>query len=338
MPELQRTAYATYFDSGYLPRALTLIESLRQFGDHSEIWILCLDDQSFDYLNSAAVEGVHIYTLQQVEDAEPTLLSLKSQRSRTEYIFTVGPTFLSQVMKNHLKLDEVLIYLDADLYFFDDPKLVLNELGNHSVGIIEHRYPDKLQKKLAKYGRFNVGWVGFRNNVEGNAVLDWWAERCLEWCSDAPQSDGRYADQGYLNSFPSFSGVTILHSPGLNLAPWNTATHQITHDVAGLQIDGRPLVFFHFHGVRETNDWYVTSQLVYGSSASHTLMRKVYAPYLKHLHGTERRIRIALQQTNATPAKRGSGIRGFIFRLQKSALTVLSILTGNAITKRTLES
>lgn len=338
MPELQRSAYATYFDSGYLPRALTLIESLRQHGDHSEIWILCLDDQSFDYLNSAAIEGVHLYTLQEIETAEPELLTVKSRRSRTEYIFTVGPTFLSQVLKNNLKPNDVLIYLDADLYFFDDPKLVLNELGDHSVGIIEHRYPDKLQKKLAKYGRFNVGWVGFRNNVEGNAVLDWWAECCLEWCSDAPQNDGRYADQGYLNTFPDFSGVTILNSPGLNLAPWNTATHQLTHTVAGVQVDGCPLVFFHFHGIRDTKRWYITSQLVYGSSASHALIREIYAPYLKHLHTTERRVHVTLRQANATSAKRGSGIRGFFFKLQKRAVTVISILSGNAIRKRTLES
>lgn len=328
------TTYVTYFDSGYLPRALTLIDSIRSQGDSSEIWALCLDDASFDYLNSTKIEGVNAFSLTQLEEIEPRLFDVKGLRSRVEYIFTVGPTFHQHVLLNYVDEGQVLVYLDADLYFFNDPGLVLQAMGKYSVGIIEHRYTKRLNKKLQKYGRFNVGWAGFRNDDAGRQVMNWWAERCLEWCFDAPQSDGRYADQGYLNWFPGFEGVTILNSAGFNLAPWNTSSHHLTYRSNKVLADDSPLVFFHFHGIRETKDWFITSQLLYGSSATKALIKHVYKPYLERLQNFEQAIKNIVGADSRPPAKRGKGIRGFAFEALKRTLNLVSIFTGNAVSKK----
>jgi hypothetical protein len=314
-----------------------MIESIRQNDDASEIFVLCLDEASHSFLTTEPVLGLIPLTLQDLLRKHPELQKIQSERSRTEFIFTAGPTFLSHIMQHHLDPLDVLVYLDADLYFFDRPALVLDELGSSSVGIIEHRYPKKLGAKLAKYGRFNVGWVGFRNDPQGIHVLNWWAERCLEWCSDVPQGDGRYADQGYLNAFPDFASVQILQSPGFNLAPWNTGSHQITKTANGIHVDDSRLVFFHFHGIRETRRWYITSQLLYKSPTSRALMEGVYKPYLSHLKAAEMRAFGDIQQTAPRAAKRGNGIRGTFFGLQKRLVTVVSIISGNAIRKQILD-
>lgn len=331
-------AYCTYFDSGYLSRGLALIESLRSHGDESPVWVLALDDSTRTYLDAANIPNVFTLTIADIEAAEPELLPLKSSRSRMEYYFTSTPLLMRWVLDRHDDPGEtIVIYLDSDLYFFDDPGLVLGALGTGSVGIIEHRYPARLEKRLAKYGRFNVGWVGIRGDENGRACLDWWATSTLEWCFDIPDGS-RYADQGYLDSFPSrFGGVVILRPAGFNLAPWNTGRHLLTlTPTFRVVVDGTsPLVFFHFHGLRRVGSWYVTSQLIYGARFGRVLRNAVYAPYLERLEAATVHVEAALG-TKPTANKRGNGLPGIVSRVRKSAIDRLTIATGNAISLKSL--
>jgi hypothetical protein len=326
----QAHAYCTYFDSGYLSRGLALVESLRNHGDHSPIWILALDDAAKGYLDAAALPGVHTLTIADIEAEAPELLPLKSKRSRMEYFFTSTPLLMRWVANRQSDPSTVVIYLDADLFFFERPSLVLDSLGDGSIGIIEHKYPARLASRLAKYGRFNVGWVGIRVDERGLACLDWWAASTLEWCFDKPE-DGKYADQGYLDWFPKkFEGVVVLESKGFNLAPWNTGGHVLSSGSDRVVIDGSDeLVFFHFHGVRRVRDWYVTSQLVYGSRLTRVLRDGVYVPYLRKLAAADQIVLEALGTPNTH--KRGNGVRGLVFRISKYSIDRLAMLTGNAV-------
>jgi hypothetical protein len=325
----QARAYCTYFDSGYLSRGLTLIASLRDHGDDSAIWVLALDNATKDYLETAQLPGVFTLTFVDLEAAEPELLPLKPVRSRMEYLFTSTPLLMRWVADRQSDPSAVIIYLDADLFFFDAPSLVLYALGNASVGIIEHKYPARLAKRLAKYGRFNVGWVGVRGDKHGRRCLDWWATSTLEWCFDKPEN-GKYADQGYLDRFPEFEGVRVLESKGFNLAPWNTGGHSLRNSSGQVVVDATDrLVFFHFHGVRRVRNWYVSSQLIYGSRLGRTLKNDVYLPYFQHLEQADRAV--ALSLGSATSPKRGNGVRGVVSRVWKSSIDQVAILTGNAV-------
>jgi hypothetical protein len=326
----QARAYCTYFDSGYLSRGLALIDSMREHGDNSPVWVLALDDAAKQYLDSAALPGVFTLTIADLEGAEPELPALKAARSRMEYFFTSTPLLMRWVTRKQSDPSTVVVYLDSDLFFFDDPSLVFDALGDGSVGIIEHNYPPQLAKKLAKYGRFNVGWVGIRADDNGRACLDWWARSTLEWCFDKPE-DGKYADQGYLDRFPEkFDGVRVLESSGFNLAPWNTGGHQLASVDDTVVVDSTErLVFFHFHGVRHVGNWYVSSQLIYGAQMNQVLRDCVYTPYLRRLETASATVAATL----GSPAthKRGNGLRGVMSRLRKSAVDRVSILTGNAV-------
>jgi len=329
-------AYCTYFDSGYLSRGLVLIESLREYGDNSPVWVLALDDATKGYIESAKLPGVVALTIADIEAAEPELLPLKSQRSRMEYFFTSTPLLMRWVANQQNDPSTVVIYLDSDLYFFDNPSLVVEAMGTSSVGIIEHKYPARLAKRLAQYGRFNVGWVGIRADERGRACLDWWAASTLDWCYDKPEG-GKYADQGYLDRFPEkFDGVSVLQSKGFNLAPWNTGGHELAVNDGEVVVDDTDrLVFFHFHGVRHVGNWYVSSHLIYGSRLSHVLRHKVYAPYLRRLEYMNATVTAALGP--AGTHKRGNGLRGVVSRLRKSTIDRVAILTGNALSLASLE-
>ena len=65
---------------------------------------------------------------------------------------------------------EWVTYLDGDLFFFVSPAIIYEELEDASVAIIPHRYPPKLAR-LRKFGTYNVGWVGARNDSDGAAVI-----------------------------------------------------------------------------------------------------------------------------------------------------------------------
>jgi hypothetical protein len=323
-------AYCTYFDSGYLSRGLALIASLREHGDNSPVWILTLDNAAKEYLDAAALPDVFTLTMAEIEAAEPLLAPLKASRSRMEYIFTSTPLLMRWVTNTQHDADAVVIYLDSDLFFFDDPLQVLEAMGAGSVGIIEHKYPARVASRLAKYGRFNVGWVGIRADVAGRACLDWWAASTLEWCFDKPEA-GKYADQGYLDQFPErFDGVVVLPSRGFNLAPWNTAGHDLSLVSSAVVVDGTDrLVFFHFHGLRRVGNWYVSSQLVYAAQMGRVLRDRVYRPYVRALDGFDRTV---IESLGVPPAnKRGNGVRGFASRVYKSTLDRVSIVTRNAI-------
>lgn len=323
--------YCTYFDSGYLARGLTLIESLRQNNDLSTVVVLALDKTTEDFFSKNEIEGVECISIVDIESYEPRLPVLASTRTRMEYVFTTTPILVQFAMDNFSQNQNLVIYLDADLYFFESPDKVVEAVKGASVGIIEHRYANRVGRKLAKYGTYNVGWVGFRNDVSGRRVLDWYAEQTILWCKDKP-TDGKYADQGYLNAFPSFPGVKVLENPGFNAAPWNIETNPITSrdSVPVIAADESPLVFFHFHGLHKFGRRYITSELVYGTKLSEDLRKRVYVPYVNHLERTSNTLSNQ-GFTLKSAKKRGSGVYGLASRFRKTAIDVLSLVTGHAV-------
>lgn len=322
--------YCTYFDSGYLSRGLTLIDSLRLHGDSASVTVLALDDVAADYLDGVALEGVRVIRIADIEAFEPQLVPLRAERSRAEYIFTLTPHLIRYVTDHEAEPGDVVAYLDADLAFFESGAAVVDVLGAGSVGIIPHRYPARLARRLAKYGTFNVGWLGFRNDAAGRDVLAWYSTATIEWCADTPDN-GRYADQGYLDDFPRFPGVTILDSAGFNLAPWNAARHRLLSAPNGrLLVDGEPLVFFHFHGLKPWRNRYVSAHTLYGSRMGRLMREQVYTPYVAQLDANDAMLARAGVRP-AAAAKRGVGIRGVLFRLVKLGQNVVSLVQGNTI-------
>ena len=323
-------AYCTFFDVGYLSRGIAMIKSLRAHGDNAKVYLLALDSDTQNYFRDYPLENVQLLNIEEIENFSPELFAVKDDRTKMEYYFTTTPQLFKYIFNLENKPGQVVTYLDADLYFFSSPFAIDQALGNKSVGISEHRYSSRFEAKLSKYGRFNAGFVSFRNDDKGNEVLDWWAKRALEWCTDIP-TEGKYANQGYLNSFPEFPGVQILENAGINLAPWNTSSHKIESGSFGKTFaDGDELVFFHFHGVRKVQSWFVTSQLIYGSPLSAPLKNNVYTPYVRQLQEIEEEL---LRNNAPIPQikKRGNGLHGVIARGWKFSMDRLSILTNNAI-------
>lgn len=322
--------FFTFFDKGYLSRGLAMIDSVRKHGNNDLIVILALDEATKIFFDQEHFSGVEVITISQIEDFEPRLLATKTTRSTMEYYFTCTPHIFRYLFSSlQMSSSDTLSYLDADLFFYDDPTKIREALGSYSVGITEHRFSDDLSKRLIKYGKFNAGFMTFKNDEDGLRVLEWWGNQTLEWCYDIPE-DGKYANQGYLNNFEDFPNVLSYPSTGFNLAPWNTKSSTINNDESGnVIVDDNRLLFFHFHGVRRVRKWFVTAQLIYKSQMTAVLAQDVYEPYLSVLKKFDSYVESKIP-TPPTTSKRGNGIHGLIGRLRKSVIDRLSIYTGNA--------
>lgn len=274
--------FCTYFDQHYLPKGLALYQSLKQHCPIFKLWILCLDQSSYNTLTTMALPEVALISLEQFEEGDTDLQTAKQNRSRVEYYFTCTPSLPLFILNRHPDVD-LITYLDADLFFFSSPTPIFKELEGYSIGIIAHKFPPKL-KKMEEWGIYNVGWLSFRRDQNGLDCLRWWRERCIEWCYDRLEAD-RFADQKYLDCWPQqFANVIVLQHKGANVAPWNLDNYQISLRNAQVWVDNEPLVFYHFQGLRQITLWlYESGFCGYDTEAPQTVLKHIYQPYLQSL-------------------------------------------------------
>ena len=128
--------YCTLFDSNYLTRGLAMYESLKSHSNNFHLYIFSFDDKSYDLLKKLNLESITVISLNEFEDDE--LLKIKGGRTAREYCWTCTPSIIKHCIKNY-NLDNCT-YLDADLYFFSDPTILIEEMGTKSVLITEHKY------------------------------------------------------------------------------------------------------------------------------------------------------------------------------------------------------
>jgi len=275
--------FATYFDQNYLPRVIVLLESLKQCMDEPfHLFALCLDDASYELLEKLRPADVTLIRLKELEQSNVRLEQTKATRSIVEYYYTSGPSFLLFLFNQYRNID-ILTYLDSDLYFFSSPQPLFKELDSHSIGIIEHRLSPNLQS-YSRFGTYNVGWVSFRRDADGLDCLQWWADRCIEWCHDRVEGR-RFADQKYLDNFPRLFGrVRVIQHKGANLAPWNLGACRVTSKDGNLMVDGQPLIFFHFQGLKMIRPWLIDTNFGWYKVAPSPIVRQqIVAPYIRQL-------------------------------------------------------
>ena len=162
------------------------------------------------------------------------------------------------------------MYIDSDIYFYKDPQIIYDELGNKSIGIIRHRH----NTSSSVDGEFNVGIIYFKNDTEGVECLRWWNDCILESLRPDLATCG---DQKYLEEFPKMYDTAILDKTFAHGAPWNYRLYVYDN----FHRDGtvtwgdkvQPLVFNHFskfslddNGINPTS----------GQYADHTLNFQVF--------------------------------------------------------------
>lgn len=272
--------YCTYFDRGFLIQGLALWHSLRRHDPAAVLWVLALDEETAAVLTRGGDDRLRPVPLAALEADDRGLQAVKVKRSRAEYYFTLSPCWPRWLLQTQPDLPAVT-YLDADLFFFSDPRGLFAEMAasGASVAITAHRFPPALQA-YEKWGLYNVGIQIFRNDDRSRAILADWRERCLEWCHDRLEGD-RFADQKYLDAWPGRFGaaVQVITHAGVNLAPWNWMQYSITNRNGEIAVGEVPLIVFHFARFRPLSGGiWDSGQLEFGVMPR-TLRKKIYGEY-----------------------------------------------------------
>ncbi len=328
--------YCTYFDHNYLSRGLALYHSLQRHAPGSRLWVLCLSEACYQTLAALDLPDIVAVRLADFEADDPEVAATRADRSAIEYYFTCTPAWMLFVLARETEAEWVT-HLDGDLFFFAAPEIIYGELSEAAAAIIPHRYPPKLAR-LRKFGTYNVGWVGARNDADGLAVIKWWREKCIEWCHDYVDGD-RFADQGYLDWFPRrFPRVKIIENIGANLAPWNIGNYRI--DVRGSEvlIDAvHPLIFFHFQGLRKGLRWFIfNSHRSYRAPFSSVAREHIYRPYVDELLAIEKTVDPMMPLPAAKPHGRsgavdvGQYLKSWVRNVGMRVFQLLDIVTRRA--------
>ncbi len=276
-----RLNFCTLFDTYYLSRGIALYESLEAQEANFHLYIFAFNEQSYNILKSLKLTHATIVALAEFENED--LLRVKPGRSIGEYCWTCTSSTILYCLDN-FNLDHC-IYLDADLYFFNSPRLLINEIGEKSVMITEHRYTPRYDQSAIS-GKYCVQFMYFKNNAEARICLNWWVDACIDWCFAIPE-EGKFGDQKYLDDWTErFTGIHELEHLGGGVAPWNIQQYHFKLEnghLRGTEISTQKtfdVIFFHFHMV-----WfYANGDVDLGDyTLTNNQLGLIFKPYLQHL-------------------------------------------------------
>jgi len=276
--------FCTLFDSNYIAKGLAMYQSLMKTCPSFHLYIFAFDDLAETDLLKMNLPHITIISLTEFEDEE--LLSVKQGRTKVEYCWTSTPSTILYCI-NNFQLDHCT-YLDADLYFFSNPKVLIDEMKDCDVLITPHRYSD-LYNQTQTSGKYCVQFNTFKNTENGLAILKKWRSDCIDWCYNRYE-DGKRGDQMYLDSWPEkYKGVHELKHLGGGVAPWNM--QQYNFEMIGDKIYGNELanyqkfelIFFHFHYMFCAKKSFFREFSFDIYELNESTRKTVYLPYLSYL-------------------------------------------------------
>lgn len=283
--------FSTLFDSFYLSRGLVMYESLKQHTNNFHFYIFAFDDLAYEILISLNLENVTIISLSEFENQK--LLNIKNTRTKAEYCWTCTPSTIDYVIETYNIPS--CTYLDADLFFYQSPAVLLEEMNKQkTVLITEHRF-SKVAKinEQERAGRFCVQFITFTKDQESKEVLNRWKNQCIDWCY-ARYEDGKFGDQKYLDEWPErYNNIQILENLGGGVALWNIQQYKIIQNGNSLfGIDKKSkkkfeIIFYHFHYVRFLKHDLVDIGWNY---LPKFVISKLYKPYISKIIETEKKL------------------------------------------------
>jgi len=169
--------------------------------------------------------------------------------SMDTFRWAMKPVFLKYLIEN---ADcKKLIYVDNDIYFFNEYSFLFDELNSSDIILTPHwRASDPHADStnfftLYTSGLYNGGCVGVNKNAV--KALEWWEMACQYVC-EVNAARGQFVDQTHLNLLPIyFEKVKIIKHRGCNVANWNRSECARVKKGDSVLINGTdPVVFIHF--------------------------------------------------------------------------------------------
>lgn len=276
----------TVFDSNYLDKGIVLYRSLEAVCKNFTLYVFAFDEKAKEILELLSYEHMIIIGLKDFETEE--LREVKTKRSKGEYCWTCTPIVIQHVLNNYNISD--CTYIDSDLYFYQSPKILLNEFyaSNCSVGLVKHRFPNtkKGRSHEKTSGTYCVQFNTFKNDEAAAKLLEIWKKQCLFECSIKKGGDQYYiTDWGRL-----YDQVYEYQNIGAGVAPWNLMNYRLEKSESKIDLtylkENYELVFYHFQGIEYSQEGQVNINVITapgGGFIKKKYINYLYYPYLKEI-------------------------------------------------------
>ncbi len=238
----------TIVSANYLPFARVLAGSLRDHHPQARFVVLLVDRVGgrFDPTREP-FEVIAVEDLPTLDDPHAFLFKYTVLEANT----AVKPYLLQHLLERSAGR---VVYLDPDIQLFAPLSRIEELLGEANVVLTPHltapiddgRMPDELA--VLRSGAYNLGFLALADGEPTRSFLAWWQDRIFDRCVVRVEQ-GLFVDQKWIDLVPGMvPGVRILTDPGYNVAYWNLHERRVRLGERP-EVNGRPLVFFHFSGI-----------------------------------------------------------------------------------------
>jgi glycosyltransferase involved in cell wall biosynthesis len=252
-PSPRVPAVVTIVSNNYLHYARTLMESVAKQHPEARRYCVIVDTDpgpaaelaaEFEAIPLSALglpfgdEFMFQYTILELNTAvKPWALQLLLERGHSE-----------------------VLYIDPDIYLYR-PMTEVFDLLRQGASIVltphllapvtDGGHPGELDIRVC--GTYNLGFCAIGDQPTTREFLKWWQGK-LARDRVVDQAGGMFVDQSWIDLVPGlFENVAVLRHPGYNVAYWNLAQRAVVRAGDGWQVNGRPLVFFHYSGIDTQN-------------------------------------------------------------------------------------
>jgi len=216
--------FCTIADKDYLTKALAMYQSLCENVEDFTLYFLCIDDETYLKLDELNLSNIYYFQVPLLEALDNELIKAKNNPQSkygtkySQYCWCLTPYFTNFILTHYIEDSEYLMYVDADIYFYGNPQIILDEMNGKSVGIHTHRFSPPF--KEVDTGWYNCGIVVFKNDFVGIEMSDNWKSWLLNQNNEYFEKYGTCGDQKYLELFQRFCDVSVFDENILHGAPW----------------------------------------------------------------------------------------------------------------------
>ena len=280
--------FCTLFNTTYIDKGLVLYDSLEKVTQDFVLYVLAMDDKCYEIL--VAEDKKHLYPIRLSDFENEKLLVAKKNRPAGQYFWTCSSSLVKYVLETYNT--ENCTYIDADMYFYQDPQVLINEMKSKGASalVVGHRFSWYDKKVEQRVGRFCVEFNSFLNVESAIGLLNKWVNQCIESCELL--DDGiHYGDQMYINNWDrDYEFVVETEQLGAGLGPWNFDQYKmVSHDtindkyVVRCRRRNYPLIFMHFENISFLSDSKANVKSLYHWTSDREFGSVLYRDYLKRI-------------------------------------------------------
>ena len=272
--------FCTISTADHMPYVFALYDSIKRFHADVVLNVLIADAEPDSIENQDRFPQIRLYGIDELcrLGAGKRVFEKYHAACMDKFRWSMKPVFLKYLIE-HADCEK-LIYVDNDIYFFNEYAFLFDELNSSDSILTPHWRSSDPQADSMNFftlytsGLYNGGFVGVTKHAL--PALAWWASACLFVC-EKNASQGQFVDQTHLNLLPIyFDNVKIIKHRGCNVANWNRVECTRVQKDDTVLINGiDSVVFIHF-----TNS--TIKGIVKGDDALLAPFLDIYQENLKH--------------------------------------------------------